>query len=327
MSGLRHFCNDGTACSGRARGFLLIALFAFATCCFLSFQQRLRAVLMLSSAILEKNETSANVSCSERVDRLSRHIRSDQEKLGLLPWTDDGVGESFSGLDEALVREAFIGRRIFFWGDSTTKNLNYWLHHLLTMMHERDNSTEANETSLDFFREHRLSRAIGAFVNQTVDDCVVSPLVDAGSLSCNNGYTGYHARTTLAARENGTMTANWHQFASGAGPFDDVYKSMKGHQPDVVVANMGLWWFHFQNLGRNKGPDIVKIWRDYESFLRETVDAAEESGAKALFFKTTNAICPDKFRGNFAKAIQCWMHASRSLYNWTETCCLRKIVP
>lgn len=231
-------------------------------------------------------------SCIDAVSLLSRHIRADQENYGLQPWSssvDDGGDQSinFPGLDENLIRASFLGRRIFFWGDSTTRNLSFWLHNLLNM-----HDSSYNISSLSALK---LSDANNILLSES--GCVFGQ-VKSGEVSCH-GSNGENQQTNLV---DGTAISSRIAHDECFTYFQDVHKQIKDHKPEIVVANTGLWWLHFQTTGLQRKGCIAEQWIHYENWLENILNAAKAAGAKALFLKTTNSICNEKFSGQYATA-------------------------
>jgi len=229
------------------------------------------------------------------VDHLINTIHSDPEYVSLRPWsTVDQKNETihFAGLDHNLLRDAYRGRRIVILGDSTLRNLNQWLHKLL--------STE-NETSLDTLSSMNLSEANNFITTQVWKGCSLAGqdkhLVCKTMLMTpkTNLYDGTMVRF-ISGPTTGTLSVDV------CFNFTDHFVSIKKLQPDIIIANMGLWFLHFQTSRRTVGSCIAETWINYEEWLESLVTVAEESGAKVLVLKTTNFICAEKYVGAFATA-------------------------
>ena len=233
-------------------------------------------------------------SCFDTINLLSQHIHEDQENYGLRPWTmslnnnnnNKGTGAlDIPGLDENLIRAAFLGRRILFIGDSTTKNLHYWIYNLLRIYHESPQNIISSLSDLN------LSDANSVIVSK--HGCKFRRR--GGALSCDNHHSKFEEFNSIDIRII-------HDGCSDNS--NKVDNAMRDHEPEVIVANVGLWLLHFQAKGRDQDGCVAEQWIHYERWLEHTLHMAEEVGARALFFKTTNTICSEKYIGAYSKANQ-----------------------
>lgn len=277
---------------------LWFAVFLFAVCLlFLLFNGNFSSRTTLAFTIEKENGTSLNASdddppsssCIDDLSLLSHRIQSDQENYGMLPWSstfDNNVrSDNFSGLDADLMT-AFRGKRIFFWGDSTTKNLNLWLHNLLSVT----DSSSQNISSLSMFK---LSDANNIVMSES--GCVFDPN-KGGELSCKDKNAD-NLQTNLA-----DGTTNRFMWTTVGIDNKKAYEVIKKHKPDILVANVGLWLLHFQAMGKSKPASVAEDWIGYEHWLQDTLAAAESAGVRVLLFKTTNRVCSEKYVGVFASA-------------------------
>ncbi|KAL7468100.1 hypothetical protein ACHAXS_008328 [Conticribra weissflogii] len=229
------------------------------------------------------------------IDQLIKAIHSDPEYISLRPWSSvDQKNKTihFAGLDHNLLRDAFRGRRIVILGDSTLRNLNQWLHKLLSTR---------NETSLDTLSSMNLSEANNFITSQVWESC-----------SLSGGDKHLECRGMSIAPKTNLYDGTMVRFIRGPPTvpvsvdvcvnFTDHFVSVKAFQPDTIIANMGLWFLHFQTLHRTVGSCVAETWINYEDWLESLVTVAEQSGAKVLVFKTTNFICVEKYVGAFVEA-------------------------
>ncbi|KAL3762980.1 hypothetical protein ACHAWU_001127 [Discostella pseudostelligera] len=228
-----------------------------------------------------KDDRKSIQSCFDAVNLLSRHIHEDQETHGLRQCSlslDDGVGPiDFPGLDDNLIQASFGGRRIFFMGDSTTKNLHNWLYRLLLRMHQK------SPYNISLLSDMNLRDA-----NSMVAGC-------GRNLVCDDPQSNRTELNNLHMRLKQDDCSNKKIYAG-------TYESMTDHEPEIIVANIGLWLLHFEARGRDRKVCAAENFIHYEHWLEDTLKRAEEVGAQALFFKTTNTICTDKYTGDYAKA-------------------------
>ena len=233
-----------------------------------------------------KDDRKSIQSCFDAVNLLSRHIHEDQETHGLRKCSlslDDGVGPiDFPGLDDNLIQASFGGRRIFFMGDSTTKNLHNWLYRLLLRMHHE------SSYNISLLSDMNLSDAISMLASG--HRCAYFP--NRTGQYCDGPQPNRTELNDLDFRRNNDDCSN--------NP--DTYESMRDHEPEIIVANIGLWLLHFEARGRDRLVCAAENFIHYENWLEDTLKRAEEVGAQALFFKTTNTVCSEKFTGEFPKA-------------------------
>ena len=236
----------------------------------------------------KRDDSRTMQSCVDSVNLLSRHIHADQETYGLRQWSlplengTIGVIVDFPGLDDNLIRASLEGRRILFMGDSTTKNLHNWLYTLLRIHHDFPNE-------LSHLSTMNLSDA-NSLIASSGHGCAYKRR--SGALTCTDWQSNQNERKDL-----GMIIL--HEEHSN---YLDIAEVMKDHEPDVIVANIGLWLLHFQARSRDQEGCVVENWIHYEHWLENTLQMAEELGAKALFFKTTNTICSEKYTGTYSKA-------------------------
>ena len=235
------------------------------------------------------------ITCSEKGMRLLTNvIKSDQEHFGLRPWSsfDERHNEHiyFPGLDSDLMDSSIRGRRIVLFGDSTLRNMNMWLHKLLNTN---------NSTVLSSLATMDLSEANVNLVNDTWKKCRMSN-TGRGELTCN----GIPKMPETQLADGTEVRFIWGpKFTDDQCPeFESSYNLMKTLRPQIVIANMGLWWLHFQEMGRNQQGCVAETWVNYEQWLENTLLAAEEAGAEHLIFKTTNAICSEKYTNKYDRA-------------------------
>lgn len=225
-------------------------------------------------------------ACINNVNLLSQHIREDQENHGLRQWSlslDNGAGSiDFPGLDDNLIRTSLLGRRIYFLGDSTTNNLYTWLRILLKIHVE----APLNVSTLS---DMHLSDANS--VIKSWHGCKVK--IRSGALSCKDGQSNLPAFDNLKYTPKRNVCSN----------DTDLLSMFRDHEPQVIVANFGLWMLHFQARARDiKGGCVANTWIHYEEWLENMLLMAEDVGAQALFFKTTNTICSEKYTGSYSEA-------------------------
>jgi hypothetical protein len=228
-------------------------------------------------------------SCMNNINLLSRHIRDDQENRGLQQWSlslDNGAGAGsidFPGLDDSLIRTSLLGTRIYFLGDSTTNNFHNWLYVLLKIHVE----APLNVTTLSDMHMSDANSMITSWPG-----CRVGKKNNAHPCTEDE-------QSNFSASHHLKYTAKRNVCANDTG----LLSTMRDHEPQVIVANIGLWMLHFQARGRDiRGDCVVNTWIHYEQWLGNMLLMAEDVGAQALFFKTTNTICSEKFTGQYSKA-------------------------
>eukprot|EP00970_Alexandrium_tamarense_P009194 scaffold1813_cov185-Alexandrium_tamarense.AAC.9 len=230
---------------------------------------------------------------------LAEAIQSDAEQSGLRPISvpvNAGRKVKLRGLDDELVRDVFLGERLFFFGDSTLRNLHMWLHYLLRMNMKDEtpfstmNLTQANRVFLDR-------------INNDGESCQFRTELGTsnGELACK-GVPGKHNTMTTILDDGATESAFLGGWGNKCTDFKDEYDAIKNFRPTILVANVGLWWFHFQKRGRERSVCIVDKWLKYEEWLDGILNLAEEAGVEVLLFKTTNLICDEKYQGEMATA-------------------------
>ncbi len=231
-----------------------------------------------------KDDRRSMQSCVTSVNLLSRHIHDDQETYGLRHWSlplQNGTIDfiDFPGLDDNILK-SFRGRRIFFMGDSTTNNLHNWLYILLKIHIE----APYNISSLP---NMHLSDANS--IIETLHGCNVHR---------KNGAPPCGARLSNVSE----IDLKYERKRNVCSNDIDAYEAMRDYEPDIIVANVGLWMLHFQARSRDKEGCVAHAWVYYEHWLENTLQIAEEVGARALFFKTTNTICSEKYTNAYLKA-------------------------
>ena len=230
---------------------------------------------------------------------LAEAIQSDAEQFSLRPISvpvNAGRKVKLRGLDDELVRDVFLGERLFFFGDSTLRNLHMWLHYLLRMNMKDEtpfstmNLTQANRVFLDR-------------INNDGESCQFRTELGTsnGELACK-GVPGKHNTMTTILDDGATESAFLGGWGNKCTDFKDEYDAIKNFRPTILVANVGLWWFHFQKRGRERSVCIVDKWLKYEEWLDGILNLAEEAGVEVLLFKTTNLICDEKYQGEMATA-------------------------
>ncbi|KAL7476057.1 hypothetical protein ACHAW6_001940, partial [Cyclotella cf. meneghiniana] len=243
---------------------------------------------------VSRNYSSGASGC--HTDRLIYLIKSDPERYGLRPWSTFGRHNNtihFRGLDHVLMKDAFRGRRIAILGDSTLRNLNQWLHQLLNTK---------NEASITALSSMNLTEANAYLMSTEWTKCNMNG--SDKDLQCQ-GMSQYPV-TNL---DDGTkIQFIWappesHNVQSDECPeLSSRFTTVMGVEPDIIIANMGLWWLHFQNIHRNVAGCVVEKWVNYEQWLESLVVLANVSKAKVLVFKTTNFICDEKYTGKYIEA-------------------------
>eukprot|EP00562_Extubocellulus_spinifer_P002920 CAMPEP_0178476686 /NCGR_PEP_ID=MMETSP0696-20121128/3753_1 /TAXON_ID=265572 /ORGANISM="Extubocellulus spinifer, Strain CCMP396" /LENGTH=405 /DNA_ID=CAMNT_0020103993 /DNA_START=387 /DNA_END=1604 /DNA_ORIENTATION=+ len=199
-------------------------------------------------------------------------LRRDPERYGLRPHL------GYAGLDDHLLDSSLRGRKIYFLGDSTIRYLFCWLKQLLG----KANASEKNLvglSSLDLKDANALIHPAGNKIPGCHD--LVKPFYEF---------------------EDGTYIRWGPVHTQSQCSFKDLYLVLQGMRPDVIVANSGLHWLHFEGQGRNVDRCSIERWVNYEEWMEEVVKVAEDVEAKELLFKTTNHVCDEKYVGDFASA-------------------------
>ena len=240
-------------------------------------------------------------------------LHDDPKKYAVRPWlwthnttsnetstkTNSSTTDSlyyFPGLSSRLLQDAFLDKRVALIGDSTLFYMTRWLQTLLmqkTLVDQDSLQTltmgQANLKINPMMTREQLGWGDAApalvqkdFVRQTV---------------ANN--TRHNNETT----QSGSYQMVWDGFrsiVSGGERFDILWERVRQWQPNILVVNAGLHWLHFQGGGRDSPLTHVRLWTDYEAWLDQVVQLAEEIGTTLLLFKTTNLICERKYVGVYA---------------------------
>ncbi len=237
---------------------------------------------------------TSSLNCSRNASLLTSIMKTDLEFYGLRAWSSPKESNKtriiFPGLDEDLLATSFRGKRIVLLGDSTLRNMNMWLHQLLT--------TEDVET-LQSLSALNLSEANDLLVNYTWKKCEMQ---SHGRRELQCARTQKIPETKL---DDGTeISFVWGpQFKEDECPdTESSSEYIKSLRPQIIVANMGLWWLHFQSKGRNQKGCVAETWMNYEQWLNKTLVLAKEAGSSELIFKTTNFICDEKYTNRYARA-------------------------
>merc|ERR1712137_60395 len=162
---------------------------------------------------------------SEDIKLLADALRSDPERHGLRSWKSyDRTGVRFPGLEESLLEEAFHGRRIILFGDSTLRNLNRWMFKVLVTM---------NSSVISSLSSLNLSDA----------NAILNPYPKDSDSWRRAGLDEY----VHTADKNGTElvdgtaikfidAARYHNYENSCPEFGEQYEELKAFRPQIVVA-------------------------------------------------------------------------------------------
>lgn len=200
-------------------------------------------------------------------------LRRDPERYGLRPYG------GYAGLDSHLLDKSLRGRKIYLLGDSTIRYLFCWLKQLFGAANA-SGKTLARMSSMDLKDANALIQPSG---NNKIPGChdLVKPFYEL---------------------EDGTYIRWGPVHTQSQCSYKDLYLVLQAMRPDVIVANSGLHWLHFEGQGRDVDRCSIERWVNYEEWLEEVVKAAEDVEAKELLFKTTNHVCDEKYVGDYASA-------------------------
>lgn len=250
----------------------------------------------------------------ESIPQLVTALCTDAEQYGLRPWSPvDSAGISslhFPGLDSDLIARAFRKKRILLYGDSTIRNLNLWLYLLLSDEFLADTPQKAK--LLSSLSKMNLSYANQMVLDATGGKCYKTPSAQV-QMICEGWINTTHPDPNLAPHTDlidGTSIhfALAHPCVTRRDLLGAMLEVVREFKPYVIVANIGLWLFHFQQHGLSKSGCAAETWINYEQWLENMVLAAEEVGVETIVFKTTNFICTDSYGGTYDIANKLYMH-------------------
>lgn len=209
------------------------------------------------------------------------------------------------GFDQKLIRRAFVGKRIYFVGDSTMRVLFVALRKLLIAMNDdgesvkslyngwiRDISEELRKSKQQWRKEGLPPFTINGTYLEIVD---VNPLYfEAERRNRKNG--------TVV---NGTTVPNLQKDFLGR-----LQKTLD--KPDIIIFNAGMHLLHLTPMRALKHQTYV-CWVHYESLLEKLLQLGLDSGASALIAKSTNKICNERLPTDMKKFAKSYHRKEASL--------------
>ena len=217
---------------------------------------------------------------------LSAALRKDPERYGVRPYRE------FAGLDDNLLNQTLRGRRIYLLGDSTTRYLFCWLKEVFAGVNSNSPNL-ARLSSMDLKDANALIRPQGLRIPKCHDK--VPSLYESDNDGTYIRWGPIHTQSQCS--------------------FENIYTAIRDIRPEVIVANSGLHWLHFEGQGRNVIRCTIERWVNYEDWMEEVVKVAESIEAKELLFKTTNHICDEKYVGDYAMATRLYREGSKTTRN------------
>lgn len=229
----------------------------------------------------------------EALFQLTNSLHDNPEQYALRPWKLLHAGPKypawhFPGLSSQLLQTTFGGKHVVLTGDSTLFYLVRWmqtLYHNVTLDSTNkldDMWVDTDMTVANYALNPDMDWQVG-WADDTLPQ--VGPLKDGTHIA----WFGHRGDSTTPGKD--------------ACTFEPLWDHVRVIQPHIWMVNFGLHWLHLEGEGRDVPLCYVQAWLQYEDFLEQVVRVARESNVKLLLFKTTNKICTDHFRGDYADGV------------------------
>ena len=253
-----------------------------------------------------------NSSCFDSLDvsmpLFLADLKNNSDYHGLRPWVSskDGLSFGFRGLEDVLLHQSFIGRRIALVGDSTLFYPMKWLHALLTMAQPFNRTASFTNEAINF-SNMSLHEARQKFPASLVNSSLRFDDPGTGTFITWMGKSGPSQGTH-------NFTVQWNRLINEV-------------RPQVVVANMGLHWLHFMGSGRDTPGEVIQRWVKYEEWLDEIIANSKRAGATLVLFKTTNRVCDHQYVKAFKSANEKYRNSDNTTLSRCNELALQRAEP